>query len=201
MWATAAHMRLVRTWLVLLAAHCLCCAGASGPANVPSPSSPFLETDGPLFEDGVDLISDPEGLSGRWAEDWNREMHERVQRSDVIALLIVNTLTTDVSPEQRRTHRLVTEVGDALKGKYQGELALASAEDSLGFDSVDRERGNLLKRTLIVFVKWARDSAGIVRPRWHLAAGSKTIINAVRMEIAGGGGSDSVNEMLIEHNH
>lgn len=193
-------MRLVRTWLIVLAAHCLCCATASGPANALRPSSPFLESDAPLFEDGVDLIGDPEGLTGRWAEDWSREMHERVERSDLIALLIVNTLSTDVSPEQRRTHRLGAEVGDALKGKYQGELALASAEDSIGFDSLDRERGNILKRTLIVFAKWVRDSAGIVRPKWHLAAGSKTVIDAVRLEIAGEP-SGSGSETIIERSH
>lgn len=191
-------MRLVRPWLVLLAAHLLGCAGSHTAQSTLRPSSPFLETDEPLFEDGVDLIGDPEGLSGRWAEDWGRELHERVQRSDLIALLIVNTLTSDVSPEQRRTHRLVADVGDTLKGKYEGELALASSEDSIGFDSVDRERGNILKRTLIVFVKWVRDSAGVVRPRWHLAAGSKSIINAVRLEIAG---EPSGAETVIEHNN
>ena len=178
-------MRLVRSWLPVLAALCLSCAGSHGPVQAPSPSSPFLDSDKPLFEDGVDLMADPEGLSGRWAEDWSRELHERVERSDLIALLTVNTLSTDVSPEQSSTHRLVAEVGDVLKGKFQGELALASSEDSIGFDSVDRERGNILRRPLIVFAKWVRDEAGIVRPRWHLAVGSKTIVEAVRLEIAG----------------
>jgi hypothetical protein len=191
-------MPLVRSWLSVVAALFLGCAGSRGPVNTPSPSSPFLESDKALFEDGVDLIADPEGLSGRWAEDWSRELHDRVERSDLIALLTVNTLSTDVSPEQSSTHRLVADVGDVLKGKYQGELALASSEDSIGFDSVDRERGNILKRPLIVFAKWVRDDVGVVRPRWHLAVGSKSVVDAVRLEIAG---ERPDSQTVIEHSH
>jgi len=191
-------MALVRSWLGVIAALCVGCASARGAVTAPSPSSPFLESDKPLFEDGVDLIGDPEGLSGRWAEDWTRELRERVQRSDVIALVVVNTLSTDVSPEQSSTHRLVAEVGDVLKGKYAGELALVASQDSLGFDSVDRERSNILKRTMVAFVKWARDDAGLVRPKWHLSAGSKTIINAVRLEIAG---ERPESQTVLEHSH
>jgi hypothetical protein len=161
------------------------CAGG-GASGVMHPSSPFLETDGPLFEDGVDLVGDPQSLSGKWADDYATELRERVNRSDLIALLSVNTLRSDVSPSQHTTHWLVAQVGDVFKGKYEGELSLPSADDAIGFDSVDRERGNILRKPLVVFAKWAKDAdTGVIRPRWHLAAGTRDVVDAVRLQISG----------------
>jgi hypothetical protein len=143
----------------------------------------MTEADQTLFEDGVDMVGYPAGLSGRWADDWGNELRDRVQRSDVIALLTVNTFRTDVSPAKRSTHWLVTEVGDVLKGEYQGELSLASSDDALGFDSVERERSGLLRKPLVLFAKWVRDDTGLVRARWHLATASQDIVHAVRAQI------------------
>jgi len=161
------------------------------------PTSPFLETDAALFEDGVDLIGAPEGLTGPWADDWTNSMKDRIQRADVIALLNVNTLRSDVSPEQRTTHWLVGEVGDVFKGKYEGELSLSSSDGALGFDSVDREKSNILHRPLLVFAKWVREDTGNVRPRWHLALGSRDVVDAVRIQL-GGKPDDSGKTTIIE---
>jgi hypothetical protein len=164
----------------LLSASCATTRSA-GPPKV---SSPFTESDRTLFEDGVDLLGYPEGLSGRWADDWANELQARVERSDLIALLTVNTLRTDVSPEQHSTHWLVAEPKDMLKGGYGGELSLPSADDAIGFDSVDRERRNLLHKQLIVFVKWVQDDVGTLRAHWHLANATADIVDAVRSELA-----------------
>jgi hypothetical protein len=159
-----------------------------------------MEADKLLFEDGIDLIGEPEGLSGRWADDWNSDLRERVERSDLIALVTVNTLRTDVSPENRSTHWLVAEVGEVLKGNYQGELGLASSEvSSVGFDTVERERTGILHKPMVVFAKWVADDAEIVRARWHLAPGTKSIVNAVRLALAGGVPQSTTE--IIEHTH
>lgn len=162
-----------------------CATAGSGVQGPQQPSSPFMEADKLLFEDGVDMIGEPDGLTGRWAEDWNTELRDRVQRSDLIALLTVNTLRTDVSPDQRHTHWLVAEVGDVLKGRYAGELGLAATENSIGFESVERERQNILHKPMVVFAKWVADEAGVVRAHWHLAPATKNIVSAVRLSLAG----------------
>lgn len=156
-----------------------------------------MEADKLLFDDGVDMIGEPDGLSGRWADDWNRELQERVERSDMIGLLTVNTLATDVDPAQRSTYRLVADVGDVLKGHYEGELGLSSPEDSVGFDSVDRERTDILHKPMVVFAKWVVDDAGVVRARWHLAPATKSIVSAVRLSLAGG--QPATTTAIIEH--
>jgi hypothetical protein len=161
------------------------CASAGGVSGLHRPSSPFMEADKLLFADGIDMIGEPDGLSGRWAEDWATELRDRVERSDLIAVLTVNTLRTEVSPDQRTTHWLVAEVGDVLKGQYDGELGLAAMETSIGFDSVERERTNILHKPMVVFAKWVADDAGVVRAHWHLAPATKNIVNAVRLSLAG----------------
>lgn len=161
------------------------CASATGVSGLHKPSSPFMEADKLLFENGVDMIGEPDGLSGRWAEDWSNELRDRVERSDLIAVLTVNTLRTEVSPDQRSTHWLVAEVGDVLKGQYQGELGLAATQDAIGFDTVERERTNILHKPMVVFAKWVADDVGVVRAHWHLAPATKNIVSAVRMSLAG----------------
>ena len=156
-----------------------------------------MEADKLLFEDGVDMLGEPDGLSGRWAEDWSSELHDRVERSDLIAVLTINTLRTEVSPEQRQTHWFVADVGDVLKGQYSGELGLAAPEDSIGFESVEREQQNMLHKPMVLFAKWVADEAGVVRAHWHLAPASKSIVNAVRLTLAGAPPSQTTE--IIEH--
>jgi hypothetical protein len=155
-----------------------------------------MEADKLLFEDGVDMIGEPDGLSGRWAEDWSTELRDRVQRSDLIAILTVNTLRTEVSPDQRSTHWLVAEVGDVLKGQYDGELGLATMETSIGFSTVERERADMLHKPMVVFAKWVADDAGVVRAHWHLAPATKNIVSAVRLSLAG---AQPTKTSIIEH--
>lgn len=190
------NLGFVRGWVIGALLLVSCASG--GASNAGRPTSPFLESDGPLFEDGVDLVGDPSNLSGKWADDYANELRDRVNRSDLIALLTVNTVRSDVSPSDHTTHWLIAQVGDVFKGKFEGELSLASSDDALGFDSVDRERGNILKRPLVVFAKWANDpSTGGVRAHWHLAAGTRDVVDAVRMQIAGG--PKATQTEIIEH--
>jgi hypothetical protein len=169
--------------LVLCASAC-----ASTSAGKPiRPSSAFTANDAALFEDGVDMIGDPQSLSGRWADDWSSELNDRIARSDLIALLTVNTVRTDVNPQERTTHWLLGEIDDVLKGSAGGrELSLATSEDSRGFSSVDRERGNLMHQPLLVLAKWVQDPSGEVRARWHLALASPQVVDAVRSQLHNG---------------
>lgn len=184
-----------RSWLLLVTL-LLGCASAGGVSGTHVPSSPFMEADKLLFEDGVDMIGEPDGLSGRWAEDWSTELRDRVQRSDLIAILTVNTLRTEVSPDKRSTHWLVAEVGDVLKGQYDGELGLATMETSIGFSTVERERADMLHKPMVVFAKWVADDAGVVRAHWHLAPATKNIVSAVRLSLAG---AQPTKTSIIEH--
>jgi hypothetical protein len=179
----ASHPHLAFVFLGLA----LGCGTASSAAK---PSSPFTDNDTRLFESGVDMVGDPAELTGRWADDWSNEMRERVARSDFVALVTVNTVRTDISPEQHTTHWLIVGVDDVLKGgSGNRELSLASPQDALGFESVDRERGTILRRPLLLLAKWVAEPSGHVRPAWHLAPASQQVLAVVRSNLGGAGAS------------
>jgi hypothetical protein len=178
----------------------LACGSAGSAVRPVHPSSPFTDADQQLFEDGVDMVGDPEGLTGRWADEWALEMRDRVQRSDLVALVTVNTMRTDINPQQRTTHWLLAQIGDVLKGKVDGsELALATSQSSRGFESVDQERTGILRRPLLVLGKWAETPEGEVQVHWHLALASTQVVAVVRKHLEdASSASQSQSRTIIE---
>jgi hypothetical protein len=158
----------------------LACAGkqTTAPAR---PTSPFTETDLKLFDDGVDTVADPDALGGRWADDWNNEMLDRVRRSDLIALVEVTTLLTDSDPEGHTTHHLVVEVEKVMHGKPPAdEINLASPSVASGFPSVDSNKGRLLHMHLLALLKWVAQPDGSVTSHFHLASSADKVVSRVR---------------------
>jgi hypothetical protein len=167
----------------------LLCAGAigCGAARVTAPArptSPFTDMDLKLFDDGVDLVADPDALAGQWGDDWNLEMRDRVARSDLIALVEVRTFRSDTDPESRTTHRLSVGVDRVLKGKPPAdELDLATPDSAAGYPTIDSNKGRLLHMTLLVLVKWVETNAGTVGSHFHLVAASDKIVARVQAHI------------------
>lgn len=152
-------------------------------ARVTSPFTPDLA---PIFENGIDLVRDPRVLEGQWLETWEDDLDRRVGHADVIALVTVQTLRTDVDLEQRRTYRLIAKVDRALMGEGVGtDITLIVREGEDGFGTVETNERRLLDTQYIAFVKWARDeSDGAIRARWHLSPASDAIATRVRSAIA-----------------
>jgi hypothetical protein len=175
----------VRAWSIVPSLLCAVLIGCGKPSAVPArPTSPFTEADTKLFDDGVDLVSDPEGLAGKWADDWNLDMRERVRRSDLIAVVTVETLRSDIDPEGRTTHRLLVEVGRVMKGKQPGdELDLASADAATGYATIDTNKGRLLHMELLALIKWVAEPDGTVSSHFHLASASENVLSRVHAHI------------------
>jgi hypothetical protein len=169
--------------LGLVSALLVACGGPSKttPAR---PTSPFTATDLKLFDDGVDLVSDPDGLGGKWADDWNVEMRERVGRSDLIALVTVNTLLSDTDPEGHVAHRLVVQVDKTMRGMPpSNEINLSSLDSSVGFPTVDSNKTRLLHMRLLALLKWVEEEDGSVSSHFHLASAADTIVSRVQSHI------------------
>lgn len=185
---------------VLLSA--LLAAGCGGPrvtvATVTSPMTPELE---PLFENGVDLIRDPRVLEGAWLESWEDELDRRVGSSDVVAVITIQTLRTDVDLERRETFRLIGRVDRVLHGDNVGqELALVVREGEAGFGTVETNERSLLDAQFVAFVKWARDEAdGEVRARWHLSPATDAVSSRVRSQLGARSRPDDDGRRVIVH--
>lgn len=175
----------MRTWIIAPSLVCAALLGCAKPASVPArASSPFTETDLVLFDDGVDLVSDPEGLAGKWADDWNLEMRDRVQRSDLIALVTVETFRSDIDPEGRTTHRLLAKIDRVIKGTEPApELDLASADATSGYPTIDSNKGRLLHVQFLALLKWVAEPDGSVSSHFHLASSSEKVLSRVQAHI------------------
>jgi hypothetical protein len=157
------------------------CGSSSSTGGALRPSSPFTEADAKVFDDGADFIGDPDGLAGRWAEDWDSEMQTRVAQSDLITTATISTLSTDIDPQQRTTYRLNAKPENALKGKAPSDdLTLSVSEDALGFVGVDRDRQRILSEGFVLFAKWYEKPDGSIGTHWHLSIASQHVLSRVR---------------------
>ena len=177
-------LRFLTILFVLASGFAASACGGSGGAGGPRVSSPFVESDEKLFEDGVEFVADPRALADRWAEDWYRDTNERIERSDVIALVRVETLRTDVDPQNRRTYRLFARVDNTYKGKlHSDELTLLAPEGTVGFSTIDRDKQRVMQDPFVVFIKWYKRADGQVDAHFHLAVASDGVVEHVRARV------------------
>lgn len=141
-------------------------------------SAPLSADEARLFERGVDFVAKPEGLEGRWREDWDAELEQRVRSADLVALVTVRTLRTDTAPDQRVTHRLAAHVDRVITGKGPSdELELASDESAAGFASLDQAISRMADQKFVAFVKWSPDaSSGEPVAHFHLSPASAEVL-------------------------
>ena len=59
--------------------------GASGP--IQRDITPFTAEHEPAFENGLDMVRDPEALGGAWLRTWEEDIDRRVTLADVVALV------------------------------------------------------------------------------------------------------------------
>jgi hypothetical protein len=169
------HRPLALLSLLVLVSAC----GSTTREIVPVVTSPFTDADGALFDNGLDLVSDPRLLEGQWLDTWEDELDRRVSRADVVALVTVRTLRTDVDLDRRQTYRLLTHVDRTYLGEVSDDLSLAVREGETGFGTVRTNERRLLGEQYIAFIKWA-DDEGNVRARWHLSPAAEQVALRVR---------------------
>ncbi|MFG0241330.1 MAG: hypothetical protein ACF8R9_00955 [Phycisphaerales bacterium JB054] len=188
---------LVFVSLVLMAA----CAGAQ--QTVAVVSSPFTIEHEAVFENGIDLVRDPRILEGQWLETWEEQLEQRIAMADVVALVTVRTLRTDVDLQRRHTYRLITDVDRVYVGERVGdELTLIVREGESGFGTVRTNERHLLDNQYLVFLKWAEDEDGRVRARWHLSPASEQVALRLRAQLRERGllEDDSSRRVIIRRN-
>ncbi|MBN1653045.1 MAG: hypothetical protein JXA30_04645 [Deltaproteobacteria bacterium] len=146
-----------------------------------SASSEFTATHAEFFEDGIDYVANPEALEGRWLQEWQRELEKRLEYSDFIGVITVNTLRTDIDPGRRTSYRLLATVDKSLYGNAPQEgLSLVVRDGQAGYETVDGNQRRILNEKFVVFVKWYETEDDSVLAHWHLSPASKTIVQHVQ---------------------
>lgn len=162
------------TFVCLLLLVAACGASRQAPQNGP----PLTQAQVQSFENGVDFVASLEGIEGRWRDDWDRDLQERVSSADVIALVTVRALRTDTDPEQRVTHRVVAHVDRELVGSADEDLELAVSTDEVGFNSVHDNLGRMNQKQFVAYVRRGPD-----RLHWHLSPASEEVVSATESRI------------------
>ena len=159
-------------------------AACGGSQAVERTVTPFTAEHEPAFENGIDMVRDPEGLGGGWFASWEEELDRRVSLADVVALVRVQTVRHDTDLERRDTLRLVSEVEREFLGELDDEMTFSVAEGETGFGTVQSNERHLLDVQFFAFVKWKREDDGRIVARWHLSPASDAVARRVRSLLA-----------------
>ncbi|MDD9940356.1 MAG: hypothetical protein OXU20_04740 [Myxococcales bacterium] len=161
---------LFRIGIVLLFGLPVGCASGPSPAPGPRPSSPLTQQDLALFDDGVDFVSDPAGLSGGWLQAWKTELDGRLARADVVAIVgIASVSRSEQGQDGRRKFVLSPRTERVVKGNWPDGAPLVSSQGGPGFASLLRGQQRVLEGKYVLFAKWTTAEDGSVLPRWHLS--------------------------------
>lgn len=168
---------------VLVALTALTASACGASRQGPSVSSPFTERDATLFEDGVDMMVDPDALHGQWRQDWEEELTERIEHSDVVFEGELISIQVDSDPDQRKSYRAALAVTHVHRGDLYGakEVALVTREGALGYASIASDPERLLRHSYMAFVKYAEAPDGAPRPiaHFHIAPPSLAMHRAL----------------------
>jgi hypothetical protein len=154
------------------------CGGASS-GGVPDGIrvTPFTEAHAAVFDDGVDFLSDPEVLDGRWREQWWEELDQRLRLADAVFVASIRTVSTDSDPARRTTYRIFVVPKASLSGPAPTEeLSLDVREGDRAFGTVDGNVDRLLSGTYLAFIKYYQDDQGTVRAHWHLSPAEPGVV-------------------------
>ena len=162
-----------------LASFVLAACGGYGSA-LPSAKAPLSVREQRVFDDGVDLLANPEVLQDQWKADWDRDLHDRIEASDLIVLGAVSNLRTDVDPGGTKTFSLAFGIERVLQGSAPGgELNLQSRNGAQGYASIGEHAEELLQRRMVAFVKYALSEDGTTVAHFHLVLPSKSIETSI----------------------
>lgn len=161
-------MRALKLLLLLSSSWLLACGGGEPEALV---GAPLSAEDRQLFDDGLDLVADPEALEGEWRRTWSQELDQRVRRADVVAYVRVETMRTDVDLDRRTTYRILVKGEQELLGELPADgVELRAREGDRGYNTVEGQDERILDQQFVLFLKWDRpEGSTSVTPRWHLA--------------------------------
>jgi hypothetical protein len=186
--------------LLLSAGSLAACAGTAKNVKV-TPTTAEQER---VFDHGVDFVAALEGLEGRWREDWDRDLQERIGGADYIGVVHIDTLLTETNPEQRVTHGLNASVERSLYGEAK-DLQLRVSEGQPGFATVHDNLQRVESRDFVVYVKWYRDADGDRAAHFHLSPASDVIVaeteRGVGLRSTAGGDKPAAQERVIVHNN
>lgn len=161
----------MRVLIAAIACWGIGCAGAASNTS----TNDFRDSDLLLFDNAVDLVRAPVIVEGEYSGAFER----RVQRADLIAVLRVDALSSDLV-KRRSTYRLTVRVKNRIKGESSDEFVLRVRDDEPGYQSVRVNEDRLLHNAFVAFIKWESDPGAADRvAHWHFSPDSDAVRDKV----------------------
>jgi hypothetical protein len=143
---------------------------------------PWDSKEAPFFDDGVDVIKDPQALSGEWAYRQRNWLEGRIQLADTISIVNIQSVQTKTDVEGNSVKRIDVAVVKPIYGQTPAEdLSLVSPQDAPGHELLLRFERHLQGR-FILFARWFkndRDNAEQVEHHFHLSPASEALLDEV----------------------
>jgi hypothetical protein len=169
------HSPIVLNPTIARFACALLLASACGGSRGPNAATPLTAAQAMLFEDGIDVLTDPKALQDNWRTDWEAETQARIKETDRAVLGHITTLRTQEDPGKAVSYHIVVAVDKTLIGEPIGnEVVLVSREGTAGYGGVAGQGDRLLRLDVIAFIKYAREDTGVV-PHFHLVIPSPSV--------------------------
>ena len=176
------NRRWLSSWLLFTVLSVTACGGATITAG-----PPWNPEDRPFFDDGVDLIENPTALAGAWGGRQKNWMEGRIQLSDVVAVVELQSLQTEVDASKSESKRLAVTVVTALYGEPpSAKIRLESRSDAPGYPLLVRHEKRMAGRFILFyrhFEQKAKDGNDAISHHFHLSPASKTLLAHVRERI------------------
>lgn len=166
---------VMRGWFAMVAL-CVGCGGASSATRPPALTAEDVE----LFDHAVDFIESPAMLHDDWGGNTLARLQRRIERADVIAVVRIPAVNTNIDLDRRRAYHLNVNVQKKLRGNAPRDLALGVHENQRGFASVTSAEERVMSEPFLLFLKWGWDAETEERqPHWHLSLASEQMQRAV----------------------
>lgn len=158
------------------------CAAAAPQVRVSGEFTPALAR---VFDDSVDYVENVDGLGGRVAAEFTRQINGLTRNADLIGEARVETVIQGQDQDGSRNYRMTAVITRSIRGALPEEnrVQLRVSEGSVGFHTVAGKEERIGAGRFLLFVRWYEGSGGAIQAHWHLTPHSDVMVNRVRTTI------------------
>ncbi|MBI5499407.1 MAG: hypothetical protein HY907_04135 [Deltaproteobacteria bacterium] len=172
--------RALATGLALLATSC----GAAASTGGLTPSQPWLDSLGDVFDDGFDFVAPLRSILGTpWFDEYGAQLERRLDESDVVAVVALRSI---VPPAERGFGAVEVEVVEPLIGGIErgAVLHLDVVAGSAAADRIVEERPHIEATSrFVAYVRLYADELSATRTHWHLSPDDPDLVNTIRRAV------------------
>lgn len=173
--------------ILIAALFVLCCPTCGGGGY--SVGDRWDEREARFFDDGIDLIEDPDSATGIFGFHQKDLLEGRIQLSDFIAVVNVQTVRTSTTVDRIEIKHIDVTIEKKLYGnRPEKRVSLRSEPSTRGYALIRRHEASLSGR-FILFSRWFEDKTKStatpeIAYHFHLTPASPFMLAEVKHRLA-----------------